>query len=151
MTGLRRQRWVEVTAAVLCAGVVFSASALARKGDKNATGRVTEVKDTGLFLIVIGETEHGPLWLGCTFFPDTNREFDLGVRRVRGRFKESFTIPVTSVPEMRASYVVALWRWKVDRSECHRGENGRACKYCVRNGYHLEDRIDRETGTWSIR
>ena len=136
-------RWVAWAVVVIAVGVL-SAAALARKGDKNATGRITEVKDMFMGITVIGETEDGYLWLGCTLWPDEIKERDFPVRKVSGRFEESF-----GVPEINADYVVALWRWKVDKDECHNGEGGKACKYCVRNGYHMEDRIARESGTWT--
>jgi hypothetical protein len=143
---------------------VLAATALARQGDPNASGQITEVIDTATLpgakfptntnLTVRGKTENGYLWLGCTFFPDTNNEIDKPAVKVKGTFTEKFPVPLLgglTRGEMTGDvdYAVALWRWKVSRSECHDGDSGGPCDWCRKNGYHLEDRVDRATGTWT--
>jgi len=45
-------------------------------------------------------------------------------------------------------YVIALWEKKVNFSKCTLN-NGKPCKYCKNKGYHLEDRVDRETAKYN--
>ena len=140
-------------------------TAFAREGDSDAVGKITQV-DNGVFEIIVkGRTEKGPLWLGCTFYPGTKRETDLeavssGKKHflASGNFAERFRVPTdmvrwaieTSRGNSEADYVVALWRWRVEKSECRKRSNGGPCEYCLKNGYHLEDRVDIGRGTWSF-
>ena len=131
----------------------------AREGDSNADGRITGVKNGYFEIVVEGYTEDGPLWLGCTFYPGTENERDLEPVRVRGKFEVSFDVPTESryggiVDRARslveADYAVALWGWKVDKSECRNGSGGRPCTYCRKNGFHMEGRVDMGRGTYSV-
>ncbi len=136
-----------------------------REGDPDAIGKITSVKNEFAQIRVKGNTQKGPLWLGCTFFPGTLKERDLqAVRKnVRGKdclffcsgdFDETFTVPNwimgMAKGENQAEYVVALWRYYVPKNECNKGNNNGPCQYCLKNGYHLEDRVDIGRGTWSL-
>jgi len=47
-------------------------------------------------------------------------------------------------PEGLEKVVVCLWRYKVSAKRCEK-DNGKACEYCRKNGYHMEGQIDRKT------
>jgi hypothetical protein len=148
--------------------VAFASNAIGRDGDPDARGRINYVKNGTFEIIVEGETSGGPLWLGCTLFPGTDREQDLEAKQSNnkflfwcsGDFKKKFDLPsigsrlyeiaTKGSSGLDVPYVVALWRWKVDRSECKNGPNGGPCEWCRKNGYHLEDRVDIGRGTWSF-
>lgn len=148
--------------------VAFASNAAGRDGDPNARGRINYVKNGTFEIIIEGETSGGPLWLGCTLFPGTDREQDLEAKQSNNRFlfwcsgdfTKKFEVPgigsrlyeiaTKGSSGLDVPYVVALWRWKVDRSECKNGPNGGPCEWCRKNGYHLEDRVDIGRGTWTF-
>ena len=149
---------------ILC---LLGSEAFCREGDHNARGRIDRVKNGNFEIVVEGTTTDGPLWLGCTLFPGEDRERDLEAKQsskrflfiCKGNFEKKFDVPnrLTSglsvvrggKDHYKVPYVVALWRWKIDRSECRNGRDGGPCKWCRNNGYHLEDRVDIGRGTWS--
>ncbi len=115
-------------------------SAFAKKGDKNATGNISSVTAHEFQVEVKGRTENGPLWLGCTVMYEDGVERDLKVRKVKGGFREIISFQIR--PQGVSDVIVALWRWKVDKGECTKGDPGPG-EWCRRSGYHMEDRIDR--------
>ncbi len=140
---------------------IITLSSFAREGNGQARGRILQVQNQLRQIIVKGKAEKGTLWLGCTFFPGTERETHLeAVNRGKkhllasGDFTEYFNVPANFVQLItgnvsEAEYVVALWRWRVERSECHNGANGEPCKDCLKMQYHLEDKVDAFCGVWS--
>jgi len=134
-------------ALVVSALVVLAPAALAvaRSGDRNATGSINDVRATQSSASVTGITSKGKLWLGCTVIYRNGRELDLAPKKVKGRFHETFTLRID--PEGIDKVIVALWRWKVDRSECAKAHGGKPCIYCERNGYHMAENLDRAQDT----
>lgn len=137
-----------------------------KDGDSDATGMITSVGNEFSLIRVKGYTQKGPLWLGCTFFPDTENERDLKAvhKNARGKeclffcngnFEETFYVPdinwlnLVGDAEKESDYVAALWRYYIPQSECRKGDDGGPCNYCKKNGYHLEERVDVFPGYWS--
>jgi len=149
--------------------IAHAANVSAREGDDNAMGKISGVNNGFLEIEVSGITENGPLWLGCTFYPRTANETDLAPSRpgrnlfkiipCSGSFTEKYRVPKDLVSfavdigdgRSEAEYVAALWRYRVDKTECRKGENGGPCRYCLKNGYHLEGRVDVFPGKWSFK
>ena len=128
--------------------LLIPSSALAwggKDGDSNATGEITDVKATASHAVVTGSTEDGSLWLGCTVTYNDDGEFDRKPVKVRGKFRELLTFAVRG-PGVR-TVTVALWRWKISAKRCTKDNGGEMCEYCRKNGYHLEDRVDRDTAS----
>jgi len=144
---------------LLCVVGIFIVPALARKGDKNATGTITAQSST-MFVVTKGTTSKGSLWLGFTFFYPKDYVEDKPVKKVRRSFKESYTVSPTRAARGEVKYVASLWRWKVDISECkavcvycrdkemHKEHKYEPCQYCKKNGYHMEGRMATARGTW---
>lgn len=138
--------------------LTLPSDAFCRDGDPDARGRIDQVTNTLYEIVVEGKTSNGPLWLGCTVIHKSGREQDLEAKHsgkclifCSGDFREKFKMPASLTSgEISLDYVVALWRWKVEQSECHKGRNGGPCEWCRRNGYHLEDRVDIGRGTWTL-
>ena len=89
------------------------------------------------------------LYLGCTRIIDADvylkeKDFTKGVsRKVKGSFNkkfwlDSYDIQVIVQNRYRVTWIVALWKTKV--KNC-------GCAWCNKHGFHLEDRIARDT--WS--
>jgi len=134
--------------ALLLAAVVavaLGAVVLAKSGDKNATGHLSKVVASHASTRAVGRTDGGSLWLGCTVEYNNGIEMDLDVKKVNGSFDTTFYYKLD--PEGVREVIVALWRWKVDKGECAKNHGGQACEWCNKNGYHLEDRIARETAS----
>lgn len=75
-------------------------------------------------------------------------EIDRPVQKVQNGFTKSFTSdPVEFATNKIDKVIVALWRWKVSKNECHNGEGGGPCEWCKKNGYHMEGRIDSTEAT----
>ena len=136
-------RWVRLLGVV---GVVLLAAgiALAAKGDKNATGTI-RTSNVGMSVRVDGRVEDGYLWLGFTFIREAGLELDAEVIKVKKGFKKDYFVGTgEAVTKGRMKYVASLWRWKVSKKECTRGP----CKWCKKNGYHMQDRVASSSGTW---
>jgi hypothetical protein len=109
-------------------------------------------------------------WVGMTFNYDTNNEIDLKLQKVeRGGSTVVFDVSqlhkstniarrALSDPTRLAKkeiggdgipYAVAVWDKKIGRIKCAMA-NGKACKYCKKNGYHLENRLARTTDNYNI-
>ena len=126
-------------------------------------GRITEVKKAGgLFptIVVRGYASH-TMWVGCTIHPDTYNEIDLDPQKVKkGNFEIVFDMSVgltvglverakggsSSIP-----YVVALWEKKINLRKCEKkyGKDAAECKWARKNGYQMEGRIDRHSGSYT--
>lgn len=143
----------------LCLTISFICSfqhVMGKEGDADARGGFNSVKNGDVEIIVSGWTDKGPLWLGCTVIHESGREQDLKAKRegkclifCSGKFEEEFKMPVNLMRgEFEIDYVVALWRWKIDKSECRKGENRKPCQWCRQNGYHLEGKVRSTVGTW---
>ena len=157
-------RWTSAWVIVCLVLLAIAASANAKEGSADAAGRIVKVTSEGALLsrqvTVEGVTERGALWLGCTFFPDTDRERDVQIEETKkhwyasGKFKKSFEVPINIYDLARgdreAEFAIALWRWKVSKSECRNGSEGKPCEYCMKNGYHMEGRVCMGRGVWSF-
>lgn len=82
------------------------------------------------------ESPRAVCWIGCSVLIKDGSEYDLPPQKVRGRGSVSFVIPSRLQGEAE-SYAVAMWRKIVDNC---------GCRYCRKNGYHLEDRLDYSKG-----
>jgi len=118
-------------------------------------------------VFVKGKVSKGHLWLGCTVTWQ-GKELDLSAKRIRsersgkqkafavrfstllagieridGRAKE---IPLGKV----ARWSVSLWRSKVSKRKCKKGDKNGPCQHCKKNGYHLAGRVDSRPGIASL-
>lgn len=96
-----------------------------------------------LGLVVYGETKQ-KLYMGISYYPyntkdvvnqGTHKLYQLGV----GEFINSFKIDKKF---LGGSFEVALWQKKVLRKFC----KIKNCKWCKRNGYHMEGLIAYKSG-----
>ena len=81
-------------------------------------------------------------YIGLTVDTDDNGSFDINdkdyfPRSVNGEFNETFSIMADRDEVAGKRYIVSLWNRKVD--DC-------GCNWCDKNGYHLENRLARDTG-----
>ena len=86
------------------------------------------------------------LYLGVTVIVN-GEEKDFPVHVVRGRFKETYTLSAYSMVSSGGgdmTWVAALWRGRQNR-DCCAAFNSSPCEYCRKNGYHLTNRIARNT------
>ncbi len=115
-----------------------------KSGDKNATGKISQMKVSGSTVAVKGRTKKGKLWLGCTVRWKDGYEKDYSPLKVKGAFSKTITFKLR--PQGVDKVTVALWRYKVSEKRCKK-DNGSACEYCKKNGYHMEGRIDIQSGS----
>lgn len=115
-----------------------------KSGDKNATGKINQMKVSGPSVTVDGSTQKGKLWLGYTVQWKDGYEKDYSPVRVKGKFSKTLYFKVR--PQGVEKVTVALWRYKVSEKRCKK-DNGSACQYCTKNGYHMEGRIDTKSGS----
>lgn len=92
----------------------------------------------GYTLFVVGNTLK-PLILGATLIVREKnghlREYDLlEDMRLEGDFKKNF-----SMPEMCKANRPDYWMWRAALWETRIDNCG--CAYCLRNGFHLEDKV----------
>jgi hypothetical protein len=138
MVGMRRLGLIWSILLVLWTSIIALA-------DPNTTGKITRVEATQTSIIVEGYTNSGSLWLGCTIRPDAKAmEEDRKPIKVKGQFKESFTGKSGVFGEI--PFAVALWRNKINKSQCSEINRDNACNYCQRNGFHMEGRVDYQAG-----
>lgn len=116
-----------------------------KSGDKNASGRITDLKVWAAGASVKGITEDGSLWLAYTVYWSDGYERDYTPIKVKGAFSKSLTFQAR--PQGLDEVIVCLWRYKVSKSRCAKDNGGTACQYCQKNGIHMEGRIDRKTGS----
>jgi hypothetical protein len=94
---------------------------------------VTRTKEEGLFLgvtAIVGGEEIDFAWK---------------VKPVNGRFKETYeaSAPGIIFSGSGVEWVAALWQGKMTKSYCTYRFNS-PCKYCRKNGFHLDERIIRK-------
>ena len=109
------------------------------------SGSISKVSANYTGIIVKGESSDREDWLGCTVFYE-GRSSDKRAIKVSGDFTERFNPYVGT--DVADKYTVALWDKKILESNC-KGEPGSdevPGPYCQRNGYHLEDELDRDSG-----
>lgn len=102
-------------------------------------------------------------WLGCTIFPESEEarawygdNIDLEAKlitknnkvnyKTENGLEERYITYFKWQPMIVGSYsgTVALWNKKVSKRECANQRGGSPCEYCIKNGYHLEEELDRE-------
>lgn len=77
-------------------------------------------------------------------------DFAYRVKPVSGRFKETYTLSASALAKGgggNVTWVAALWRVMEHKNCCAAQNNGRACKYCNKNGFHLESRVTKATAS----
>ena len=114
-------------------------------GSNNATGQITQLKVWNPNATVTGRTEGGSLWLAYTVRWNDGLEKDYEPMKVKGDFSKTLSFQVR--PQGLSEVIVCLWREKVSSSECAKRNGGQPCQYCRKNGFHMEDRIDRQPGS----
>ena len=130
---------------VVCLSVTTTAFAWGGKdGDGDATGQITKLIVKNPMAIVEGKTSKGKLWLAYTVRWDDGREIDYKPVEVKGEFKK--TLSFQARPQSLDEVIVCLWRYKISKARCEK-DNGTACEYCKKNGFHMEGRVDRRTGS----
>ncbi len=135
---------VVATMAVLATAV--TALALGGKsGDGNATGKITELKVSSPTASVQGIPRKGALWLAYTVRWEDGRTADYKPIKVKGKFSKTLTFALR--PQGLREVIVCLWRYKVSEKRCAKDRKGTACQYCRKNGFHMEGRQDRRTGS----
>ena len=109
-----------------------------------ATGCITNLKVSPATASVQGTTEGGSLWLAYTVRWKDGREEDYKPVKVKGKFSKNLSYQLR--PQGLDEVIVCLWQDKVLRKECEK-KNGQACQYCRKNGFHMEGRVDRKSGS----
>ena len=125
--------------------VCLTASAAWAWGSNKATGQITGLKVANPVATVTGKTEGGSLWLAYTVRWNDGLEKDYAPIKVKGDFSKSLSFQVR--PQGLKEVIVCLWKNKVSSSDCAKKHNGTACQYCQKNGFHMEGRVDRKTGS----
>ncbi len=155
----RRKIRIVISRSAETATVYVDGGVLAKKGDKNASGYL-QTGNVGMSVVAKGNVERGYLWLGFTFIHKGGWEEDKDVVKVRKDFKKYYTVGTGAITEGKIDYVASLWRWKVDIGDCksvcvycrdrvmHKEHKYEPCKWCKKKGYHMEDRVDSQRGTW---
>lgn len=136
-----------IVISVLCV-MVSSVTALAgrgKTGDNNAIGTITQLKVQNPFATVIGITKKGKLWLAYTVYWNDGTEMDYKPIRVNKKFHKRIVWSALH-PEGLDKVIVSLWRYKITSKRCAK-DNGKACQYCNKNGFHMEDRRDAKIGS----
>ena len=142
---MNKKAWVStLVALMLISTAVFAWGG--KSGDGDATGEITQLKVRNPNATVTGITRNGNLWLAYTVYWNDGTEGDYEPIRV-GTGKFTKTISWSAMhPEGLHEVIVCLWRHKVSSSRCAK-DNGEACQYCKKNGFHMEGRMDRQTGS----
>lgn len=109
-------------------------------------GGFSQPKNVGMDVVISGATFEGTMYLGFTWMTPYS-EIDKAVVKVKGNFTKRYTVPLMSIDKgsMSCDFVAALWNKKVSKRRCDRGP----CRWCQKNGYHMEDRGSSVKGTWS--
>ena len=129
----------------MCLSITTIALAWGGKdGDSNATGQITKLTMMSPTAFVEGTTSKGKLWLAYTARWEDGREIDYPPQRVSDKFRKTLTFQAR--PQGLDEVTVCLWRYKISKARCEK-DNGQACQYCRKNGFHMEDRVDRRTGS----
>lgn len=116
-----------------------------KSGDGNASGQITQLKVSASGASVQGTTRNGKLWLAYTVYWNDGLEKDYTPVKVKGKFSENLSFQLR--PQGVERIVVCLWRYKVSEKRCAKDNGGNACQYCRKNGFHMEGRIDRRSGS----
>jgi len=117
-------------------------------------GRIIEVEDGDFYTIYVKGYASKNMWLGCTINPDSYNEVDLKPQKVTGgRFTISFNLSsgsISNVMKGKTTYVVALWENKISLKQCKRkyGKGSERCKWARQNGFQMEGRVDRYSGSY---
>jgi len=129
--------------AVAVAIVVITSCIVVAGTTRGKTGLIDDATFNGgrieVFGVVVeeGTGRDGPAETGYLGFtvrgPDATVDYD--AIEVSGNFNEFFGVEGTPAD---TNYTVTLWAVRV--VDC-------GCSYCEKNGYHLEGRLDSETGT----
>ncbi|MCK4548027.1 MAG: hypothetical protein KAW17_11375 [Candidatus Eisenbacteria sp.] len=136
---------MKVTAFVMAVVVTL----LLLGGSQVAAGRRGSIDNVMVWLdffsggkiIVEGVASDDSDWVGLTIFTEDGEELDFPAREVEGNWmNRTFHVSWPVEGYEGARFTVALWDEKV---RCPRG---RLCKYCKKNGYHMEGPLDRERG-----
>lgn len=138
---MKKKHFITLIGLLIC----IPASLVWAWGSQKATGSITSLTVTNPTATVKGKTEGGSLWLAYTVRWDDGQEKDYKPIKVKGSFSENISFAVR--PQGLKEVIVCLWREKVSSSECAKKHNGKACQYCQKNGFHMEDRVDRKTGS----
>lgn len=141
------RRKISITAIVAVITLTAAASAWAwggKSGDRNAKGRITELKVHASQATVQGITSKGSLWLAYTVRYHDGVEVDHEPVKVKGKFTK--TVYYQPRPQGLKAVLVCLWRYKVTAKRCAKDNGGKACQYCRKNGFHMEERMDGEMG-----
>ena len=83
------------------------------------------------------------LWLGVTaIVGGEEKDFAWKIKPVKGRFKETYKLSASDLVYggSDATLIASLWESKVDKEWCGFSQ-GSSCKYCIKNGFHLEKRV----------
>lgn len=132
------------TLVLILIAVMFISTVVFARGDKNASGRITDLKVWPAGASVSGITEKGSLWLGYTVYWSDGYEKDYPPIKVKGSFSKSLVFQVR--PQGLDEVITCLWRYKVSAKRCAKDNGGTPCQYCRKNGFHMEGRMDRKTG-----
>ena len=100
-----------LTISVVSAAIAFGG----RSGDKNATGKITQISASSAMCSVDGLVEDGKLWLGYTVYWNDGYEKDYPPVKVKGKFSKTLTYQLR--PQGFKKITVALWRYKVSKDK----------------------------------
>ena len=148
------------------AGTIYEVEGILSRGKvTNPIVFAADIPIVKLSIEVTGSVEDGDLWVACSYY-HSGEEIDLRPQKVgsrRGGDEREFAVRfrdelpgIERTEDGRAVLVplsmvvpcnVCLWRSKVSERKCAQARGGKACDYCRKNGYHMEGRVDRASGT----
>lgn len=133
---------------LFCFSFVFPTFSLA------GSGRIVQIDDKGnAGSIIVTVSGSGTLWVGCTVYASGRGGWgsDLDTQKVKGSGEVRFNVSHKLSPsKQRLDYVIALWEKKISLRECEKkyGKGSDNCKWARRNGYQMENRLDRREGAY---
>lgn len=112
-------------------------------GEKTILQGPNKGKTVKTVVVDYSQGEKG-LWLGITAIIN-GEEIDYACVKVEGHFAHDAPVSLiklfdTSTNPLDVTWVARLWGAKVPADICPymSGHNGQPCKYCKKNGYHME-------------
>ncbi len=123
-----------------------------------AQSRITsiEVEENGV--IVLEGYTPGTAYIGITLNNEGSPQKDLSVVKVSGAFSVRVSV-LNEFPELirqtrwineGVAGIASLWEKKTIKIICGRGIPSKACSFCQKNGFHLENRLARDEFHYKI-
>ena len=132
------------TLLIIVLAITLAAWAGGKSGDGKGAGRITNLSVSPAMATVQFQVTKGSLWLAYTVRWTDDVEIDYQPIKVKKSGNK--TIYYSNRPQPLQQVTVCLWKYKVSSKYCAK-KNGSACQYCAKMGFHMEGRVDRQTGS----